>query len=396
MVNKLALIESKKEMYEYKELPLESVEVDKEAKIRAYYDVSDLAESIREVAQIAPGYAYKDGDKYKVFVGIRRFLAVKELYEKDGHPDVFKAFVFKEKPSNYYDLIREENMKRSDLTGLDKLYIILKFKFASKLLSSRDTRLVSSLREAVRGVSIQEVFELAFVERRAKAKGHENHLSLPELLFLFRDFHSLEERKLFAIFFLIYHIPLKRIEVENFKQFAIAIAPELSEEELEIAGLSKDDVEEIIAIYNAPPYHSDIIREEFEEKKKEARENVEVSEVESAKECETEERPESPAEEQPSFVNELPKEKVEEQPEEKGKISEQSEEVEGRESEEAKVSEEERIVTMDYDVEYENVNGHRVMLVKEESRIETYHVEDGQELEIEGVKLKVKYGGDRN
>jgi len=35
----LALIESKKEMYEYKELPLESVEVDKEAKIRAYYDV---------------------------------------------------------------------------------------------------------------------------------------------------------------------------------------------------------------------------------------------------------------------------------------------------------------------------------------------------------------------
>jgi hypothetical protein len=73
------------EPFKYKELQIESVEADEEAQIRVYYDVSDLVESIREVGQLAPGYAYKDGNKYKVFVGIRRLRAVKELYEKEGN-----------------------------------------------------------------------------------------------------------------------------------------------------------------------------------------------------------------------------------------------------------------------------------------------------------------------
>ena len=374
-VIKKVLIENKKEMYEYKELPLESVEEDKEAKVRINYDVSDLIESIREIGQLAPGYAYKDEDKYKVFVGIRRLLAVKQLYEQEGKPTVFKAFVYEEKPKNFYELIRAENLNRSNLTGLDKLYIIMKYSFANMLLSSRDGRLIPSVRECMRDVPIQEVYELALVEQRAKAKGHENHFSLEELLFLFRDLHSLEERKLFALFVLVHRLPVKYIETVNFKQYAIANAPKLSDEELEIAGLSKDDVEEIIAIYKAPPYQADIIREEFEAKKEEARENVKVSEVESAKECETDERH---AEEQP-FANELPKEKVKEQPEE----------VKKRESEEAK---EERIVTMDYDVEYENFNGERVVLIKKESGIRAIYIEDGQELEINGVKARIKYG----
>ena len=123
---------NEKEPSEYKELPIESVEADEEAKIRVYYDFSDLVESIREVGQLAPGYAYKDGDKYKVFVGIRRLFAVKELYAKEGKPRVFKAFVFEKKPKNFYALIREENMKRSDLTGLDKVHTILIFLLQTK------------------------------------------------------------------------------------------------------------------------------------------------------------------------------------------------------------------------------------------------------------------------
>jgi len=51
------------EPYEYKELPIESVEVDQEAQIRVYYDIAELAESIREIRQLAPGFAYKSGDK---------------------------------------------------------------------------------------------------------------------------------------------------------------------------------------------------------------------------------------------------------------------------------------------------------------------------------------------
>ena len=188
--------------FEYKELPLESVEEDEEAQIRVYYDVSDLVESIREVGQLLPGYAYKDGDKYKVFVGIRRLRAVKELYAKEGKPKVFKAFVFEKKPKNFYELIREENVKRSDLTGLDKVHIILNFPFAEKVLSSFDVRFINPIRKTLEGNPKKDIQELALVEQRAKAKGHENHLSLQEILFLFRELRSLEERKLFALFFL--------------------------------------------------------------------------------------------------------------------------------------------------------------------------------------------------
>ena len=342
----MSLIENKKQAYTYKELPLELVEVDEEAKVRAYYDVSDLVESIREVGQLAPGYAYKDGDKYKVFVEIRRLLAVKKLYEQEGEPAVFK--VFEKKPNNYYDLIREENIKRSDLKGLDKLHIIMKYAFANKLLSSRDARLIPLFKERMRDVPIQEVYELALVEQRAKAKGHDNHLSLPEILFLFRELHSLEERKLFATFFLVQNVHVSLFETGNFKQYAILNAPKLKPEELEIAGLSKGDVEKIIAMYQAPPYQAEIIKEEFEEKL-------------------------------------LPESLVKEQPEE----SESKRETEGM----REASENEIIVTMYLDVQYENINGHRVMFIKKQSGMYMIYIEDGHELEINGVKARIKYGG---
>jgi len=357
------------EPYEYKELPIESVEEDKEAEIRVYYDVSDLVESIRAIGQLAPGYAYKDGDKYKVFVGIRRLRAIKELYAKEGKPNIFKAFVFEKKPKNFYEFIRDENVKRSDLTGLDKVHIILNFPFAEKILSSFDIRFINPVRKTIEGNAKKDIEELALEEQRVKAKGHENHLSLPEILFLF-NLHSLEERKFFAIFFLVYRINLKRID--NFKEFAVENVSLLKPEDLEIAGLSKEDVEKIIAMYQAPPYQAEIIQEEFEEKKeKQPEEKLEK----------TEETP-------------LP-ESTEEQPLEIEKSEEQPKEVEKLENEEApsEAEEKERIIIMliEHEVEYGNFNGERIVLIKKESGIRAIYIEDGQELEINGVKARIKY-----
>ena len=107
-----------------------------------------------------PGFAYKSGDKYKVFVGIRRLLAVKELYEKEGKPNIYKAFVFKEKPKNFYELIRMENVKRADLSGLDKLYIILKFWFADKILPIRYVRYVKPLCLNISSENLADIKEL--------------------------------------------------------------------------------------------------------------------------------------------------------------------------------------------------------------------------------------------
>ena len=353
---------SARKPFEYKELPIESVEVDEEAKLRVFYDVSDLIESIREVGQLMPGYAYKDGDKYKVFVGIRRLLAVKQLYEQEGTPTVFKAYVFETKPANFYELIREENAKRSDFTGFDKVYIIMKYSFANKILSTRDARLITSIRVVMREVSDDELLELARLEQRAKAKGYENHLSLEEILFLFRDLHSLEERKLFAIFFLIYRASVKRVLNYGVKTYALSKVELLTNEDLQIAGLSKEDVNKIIANYKTSPYQTEIIQAEFEE-----------------------EEPESERE---------PPESAEEQPEERPREIEKSEE-HTRENESARETNENTIiVNMDHDVEYEIINGQKVMFVKEESGIIHYSVKDGQEVEIKGVRVRITYGGD--
>jgi len=365
------------ESFVYKELPVEIVEADEEAQIRVYYDVSDLVESIRAVGQLMPAYAYKDGNKYKVFVGIRRLRAVKELYEKERKPKTFKAFVFEKKPENFYEMIREENVKRSDLTGLDKFHIILKIKFADKLLSAHDVQLIKpviiSLSESVEN----DLKELAEEEQRAKAQGFNNHLSLEELIFLFRDLQSLEERKLFAIFFLVYRINVKRVTIESFKEFAIQNVSILKPRDLEIARLSKEDVDKIIAIYKAPPYQAEIIKEEFEEKEEAPEEKLEKTEETFFSES---------AEEQPLEI-----EKPEEQPEEVEKLEREEAPSEAKEEVPSEISEEETIILMQHDVEYEIINGKKYMFVKKVSDIQPIVVEDEEELQLEGKKVRIKF-----
>jgi|GEM_PF-1168138 len=369
---------NEKEPSEYKELPIESVEADEEAKIRVYYDFSDLVESIREVGQLAPGYAYKDGDKYKVFVGIRRLLAVKQLYEQEGKPAVFKAYVFEKKPANFYELIREENVKRSDLTGLDKVHIMLRIPFAVKILSTFDMKFFYSVRKAIDENSEKDIPELALVEQRAKSKGYDKHFSLEEILFLFRELRSLEERKLFAIFFLIENVHVKLFEVGNFKQYVILNAPKLTPEKLEIAGLSKEDVEKIIAMYQAPPYQAEIIKEEFEEQKKEEPE-------EKLEKIEETHFPEN-IEEHPLEI-----EKSEEQPEEVEKLEREEMSSERKEEVPSEISKEETIILMQHDVEYEIINGKKYMFVKKVSGIQPIIVEDEEELQLEGKKVRIKF-----
>jgi len=144
----------------------------------------------------------------------------------------------------------EENVKRSNLTGLEKMYIIMKYAFADKILPKHDIRFIKPVLWSLSESTEHELLELARVEQRAKAKGYENYLSLPEILFLLRELHSLEERKLFAFFFLVHRRSVNYIKKVNFRQYAIENAPKLSDEDLQIAGLSKEDVEKIIAMYS--------------------------------------------------------------------------------------------------------------------------------------------------
>jgi len=141
-------------------------------------------------------------------------------------------------------------VKRYGLTGLEKIRIILDFPFADKILPTYDIRFIKPVIRSLNENFENELKELEKEEQRVKAQGFNNHLSLEELIFLFRDLHSLEERKLFAFFFLVHKRSVKYIKTVNFRQYAIENAPKLSDEDLQIAGLSRENVEKIIAMYS--------------------------------------------------------------------------------------------------------------------------------------------------
>lgn len=85
-------------------IPLELIQRHPRLAFRFKYEVDSLAESIRETAddstpngQLNPGRVVKveGGERYQVYIGVRRFLALKTLHErtKESRFGVFNAYV---------------------------------------------------------------------------------------------------------------------------------------------------------------------------------------------------------------------------------------------------------------------------------------------------------------
>jgi ribosomal protein S27AE len=83
-------------------IPLELIQPHPKLAFRFKYEVDSLAESIRETAdestpngQLNPGRVVKVGEGYHVYIGVRRFLAVRTLHEmtKETRFGVFNAYV---------------------------------------------------------------------------------------------------------------------------------------------------------------------------------------------------------------------------------------------------------------------------------------------------------------
>jgi hypothetical protein len=130
-------------------------------------------------------------------------------------------------------------------------------------------------------------------------------------------------------------------------------------------------------MYQAPPYQAEIIKEEFEEKKEEPEEKLEKIEETHL--------PEN-IEEHPLEI-----EKSEEQPEEVEKLEREEVPSETKEEVPSEISKEETIILMQHDVEYEIINGKKYMFVKKVSGIQPIIVEDEEELQLEGKKVRIKF-----
>jgi len=108
-------------------IPITQAEPDPQAQVRVYYNTEDLEDDIARRGQIEPVLAYRKGEKYIVYVGIRRYYAIRRLYERQGRPDFILALVEEQAPSpvEKMEKIFSENDVRSPLSIYDLIDIIL-------------------------------------------------------------------------------------------------------------------------------------------------------------------------------------------------------------------------------------------------------------------------------
>ncbi len=121
-------------------LPIQLVEPDPEAMLRYYYNTEDLEESIAQFGQIEAVHVYKNGEKYYVYVGIRRYFAIKRLCDKYGKPCEIKAEIeeMEPDPETKFGRIFQENEKRNDFTLYEKIgFVLFHGKLAEALVKDK-------------------------------------------------------------------------------------------------------------------------------------------------------------------------------------------------------------------------------------------------------------------
>ncbi|MGC8558790.1 MAG: hypothetical protein ACP5NC_07380 [Nitrososphaeria archaeon] len=316
---------------EYMEVPVDDAFPDEGAMVRFYYDVEDLVQSIRSIGQIHPGLAYMKGGKYCVYVGIRRLLAVKELYRTDGSPALYKALVYPEKPPSYYQEIAEENSKRTNLTGLEKVNMYIKIPDARSYLNPHDVRTIKSIYDHIDENTLKYLSVLAEIEHRARSP-----LSLEEVEFLFSGGFSLTEIKLLAYSFTVEHVSVARIRFLT-RDFIRAKAEVRDRHLMEVTGLTEEELKSVSAPARI------LVTENMQEK----------PEITAKPAGEPRRVPES--------------------------------------KEEPKEEEKQQVVLLAGEYAFGENNGEKFILVRAGSGIRVHFVEDGQLIEAGGMKLKVKY-----
>ncbi len=146
----------------YEEIPVEKASVDEEVKLRFEYRTEDLEEDIKKNGQLEPVLAYEKAGKYFVFVGMRRYFAIKNLYTAYSEPSKIRAIVFDREPSPEEKIrfVFSENENRQDLNVYEKIAFVLKhLPQADAIVSSAgfSRKLVYSVRSILTGVTVERL-----------------------------------------------------------------------------------------------------------------------------------------------------------------------------------------------------------------------------------------------
>ncbi|HKL76034.1 MAG TPA: ParB/RepB/Spo0J family partition protein [Halanaerobiales bacterium] len=112
---------------EFENIPLNDIEID-EGQPREEFDeerLKQLANSIKEVGQLQPIIVKKNGEKFSLISGERRYRAIKE----NGKKDKIAALIFSEdiKEDTLRQIQLVENLQRQDLNAIERAKSIQRF-----------------------------------------------------------------------------------------------------------------------------------------------------------------------------------------------------------------------------------------------------------------------------
>lgn len=362
---------SKGALVRLEELPINEVLLDQSVELRFDYDVKDLAEDIRMRGQLQPVLAYRKDGKYYIFVGMRRYYAIKYLYETYGEPKTIKALVYPTEPSleEKLEMALSENEKRNELNIYEKIAVVITHKDqAEKVMSKNFVRSVKLLLTDITVEKLKRWYEIEKKLGGVKLKfAHLNRIAqLPP------DVQD------FAVFFFHEFNIAEYADVSDFKRLVLN-TPLTTEQKQKLEMLNLKNPFEGERAYYIPSAPSAPAEEES------AFEGWYMGGEEL-------EKKEEEAEELKPSIEEKPPEIIRiREPEEIEKPRTQALELEERRAEHAE-EERERTLLMSESVQTMVVNGKVYVFYAgdKEPEVKLVRVEDGQEVEIEGVKHKVR------
>ncbi|MDG7038503.1 MAG: ParB N-terminal domain-containing protein [Nitrososphaerota archaeon] len=214
-------------MIEY--VPLEKCRIDERFMMRLDYSVDSLAENIRANGQLQPGMGYRNDDGVvMVYIGIRRFMAVRKLHELYGAPDTFYvSIVPRPDEASMWSQAISENEERQSLTMLDKLNVAGTVPVAV-LAGAIDSHIIRKLIEIKKAIGHDGMVDWLHMERMAGG-----NLSLAQMEALVRHLPDRWSRDVGAFIVVRAHYTTGAALGDNLPRlvanYSLADAPEVAE-----------------------------------------------------------------------------------------------------------------------------------------------------------------------
>ncbi len=188
----------------YREIPVENCLIDKSLELRFEYIVDELADDIKAHGQLQPVLSYMKNSSCYIFAGVRRYYAIKKLYENYGEPKTIKTLIFEREPSERekLEIALSENLRRDDFNIYEKIaFVLLHMQEADDLSGIISKHFVREVKTVMSGITVGQLKRWYSIEKvLGGVRLKMNHLKVIAQL-------DQDEQDYAVFFFHVYSLP---------------------------------------------------------------------------------------------------------------------------------------------------------------------------------------------